>query len=300
MDSRHLQYFVALGDTLHFGNAAARVNMTQPPFSRQIAGLEAHLGVRLVERSSRRVRLTAAGEQFLKDARRILAEIDRAVRDAKLIAEGKKGELRIGFMMHAADSLLPELTERFRMTHPEVRLSLSEIVPDEIIPRLLQGEIDVGISFAGRAVPGLLAVPLQKDRLCLILPHGHRLSDRSQIGAADLRDEELILAPREVSSTLRDAVLGYFTAAGAMPRIGLEPRLQHSITRFVAAGLGVALVPQSVAERTGADVVQVALQSPPVLELVLLTQKGTENPAVRALIAAIDARGDIRQNPQQA
>lgn len=283
MDSRHLRYFVALAETLHFGNAAARMNMTQPPFSRQIANLERDLGARLVERNSRQVRLTTAGAHFLKDARRILAEIDSACRDARLIAEGRKGELRLGFMMHAADRVLPELVSRYRAACPEVRVTLREIPPSEIEMRLVQGEIDAGVTFAGRAVPSLAHFPLLTEPLRLIVPAGHRLAGAGRVSARDLQAEEIIVAPAGVAGALREAVTGYFLAAGLVPRIGLEPGLQHSIVRLVAAGLGVALVPASVCATMGPGLAAVALEAAPTLEVILMTQAQDANPAVAAL-----------------
>ena len=281
MDSRALKHFVALAETLHFGLAAARMNMTQPPFSRQIANLEADLGVQLFERTSRQVRLTVAGAHFLTEARAILAHLARAASEVRQVAEGQAGTLRLGFMMHAADNILPALLRRFRDARPGVRVALREIVPSEIVPRLLQDEIDAGITFAFAPVAGLRALPLMSDRLALILPPGHPLERRDPVTPSDLRQEALILAPAAVAGALHAAVTGWFLRAGFVPRIGLEPALQHSIVKLVAAGLGVALVPESVTAAPGIAVRRLA--DAPVLDLVLAVREESRNPAVAAL-----------------
>ncbi|MGC4077578.1 MAG: LysR family transcriptional regulator [Rubrivivax sp.] len=129
MDTRHMRYFVALAETLNFGRAAERMHMSQPPFSRQIAGIERELGVRLVDRNSRNVSLTPAGVRFHADCRAVLTQFEAACRDARLVAEGMQGELRLGFMMHAAYGVVPGLVRRFSALRPQVRLILDETLP---------------------------------------------------------------------------------------------------------------------------------------------------------------------------
>src|ERR1700730_10755984 len=124
IDIRQMRYFVVLAETLHFGHAAERLHLSQPPLSRQIAALEKELGVRLLERHSRRATLTPAGQRFLEDSRAVLASFDQACRNARLTDRGELGELSIGFMMHAAYTVLPSLTQRYMAAHPHVRVTL--------------------------------------------------------------------------------------------------------------------------------------------------------------------------------
>lgn len=285
MDTRHMQYFVALAETLHFGRAAARMNMTQPPFSRQIANLERALGVKLVERTSRHVALTPAGEQFLRDSRMVLARFENACRDARLVAEGQKGELRLGFMMHAAHRIVPRIVSRYTRLRPEVRVILSEIIPGEIERRVLQDEIDAAVTFAGRALPQLRSVPLFTDRLCLAVPSTHRLAhEQRPVHAGELRHEHLICAPATVAAPLRTACIDYFAKCGHLPRFRFEPQLQQTILRLVAAGLGVALVPASICDEGLPDIEVLSLADAPTLDVVLLTQAHPSNPAVERLV----------------
>ncbi|MBP0581258.1 LysR family transcriptional regulator [Labrys sp. LIt4] len=290
MDSRQMRYFVALAETLHFGRAAARLHMTQPPFSRQIANLERELGVQLVERSSRHVTLTQAGERFLADSRAVLARFEDACRDARLVAEGQKGELRLGFMMHAAHRIVPQIVSSYARLRPEIRVVLLETTPAEIEHRLLGGELDAAITFAGRPFPRLRTVPVITDHLCLIVPSGHPLAGRDSIVPHDLETEELIAAPATVAPILREAIAGYFEKAGIVPRFRYEPQLQHTIVRLVAARLGVGLVPASICDEAVVDVVPRALVAAPTLKVVLSVPVDSDNPAIAPLIDIVRDR----------
>lgn len=281
MDIRQIQCFLALADTLHFGYAAARMNMTQPPFSRQIANLERNLGVTLFRRSSRRVQLTSAGQQFLRDATRIMAELEAACQDARLVAEGKSGTLRLGFMMHAAHRIVPDLVSRFSALCPDVRLSLIEATPGELEPRLLSGDLDAALTFAGHRMSAVTSLPVLSDRLCLVVPKGHPLQSHARISPGDLLQEQLIAAPYDVSPTLHRAIMGFLAQGGVTPSLRFEPRLQHSILHLVAAGLGVALVPESISVSDPAIIAR-PLTKPPELKVVVMYRQTAENPALRA------------------
>ncbi|UUX51948.1 LysR substrate-binding domain-containing protein [Nisaea acidiphila] len=287
MDTRQMRYFVALAETLHFGRAAECMNMTQPPFSRQIANLERDLGVRLVERNSRQVSLTPAGQRFLKDSRAVLAQFEAACRDARLVAEGQKGEVQLGFMMHAAHRIVPRIVSGYTALRPDVRVSLSETTPAEIEAKLLNRELDAGITFSGRTLPQLESVPVVTDRLCLVTPLSHPLAELEMVGPRDLRDADLIATPSGISETLRRAVSDYFAADGIVPRFRFEPQLQNTILRLVAAGLGVALVPESICDGQLSDIVARPLRNAPRLEVVLKVRRESDNPAVVPLVELI-------------
>lgn len=291
MDTRQMRYFVALAETLHFGHAAARMNMTQPPFSRQIANLERELGVRLVERNSRHVALTQAGERFLADSRAVLAQFDNACRDAQLVAAGQKGELRLGFMMNAAHRVVPRIVSAYAERWPDVRIVLAETTPADIERRLLYGELDAAVTFAGRNFPQLESVPIFTDRLCLIVPPSHRLAGWTAVTPQDLAEESLIAAPAAVAAPLRAAIAAYFEAGGIVPRVRFEPLLQHTVMRLVAAELGVALVPASICDERMPDIVARPLADAPTLDVVLVVPRDTINPAVASLVALIRREG---------
>lgn len=287
MDTRQMRWFAALGETLHFGRAADRVHMSQPAFSRRIAELERDLGARLVERDSRNVTLTPAGTRFLKESLDVLARFDAACRDARLVALGEKGELRLGFMMHAAHRLVPRLAGLYAAARPSVRLILEETTPAEIAEKLRRNALDAAVTFRDARVPapGLETVLLLRDRLRLVVPEGHPLAAATApVRPGSLSEESLIAAPASVVAPLREPVEAWFAAAGLTPRIGLEPRLQHTILRLVAAGLGVALVPGSICDDRIPGVAALEIEDSPTLDVVLHAPRGTANPAVPPLL----------------
>ncbi|WP_278006884.1 LysR family transcriptional regulator [Thalassospira aquimaris] len=291
MEIRQMRYFVALAETLHFGKAAARMNMTQPPFSRQIAAIEREMKVELVVRNSRHVALTLAGQRFLDDARRVLALLDAACRDARLVSQGQIGELRLGFMMHAAHRLVPDIIRRYAQIRPNVKIVLAETTPGNIRQQLAQGELDAAITFAEPMAPEFDSISILTDQLCLIAPSGHPLALRDKIRASDLEDVDLIVAPEHIASPLYAAIMQYCQTAGFVPAIKFAPHLQHTIVRLVAAGLGVGLVPASICDDTMSEVVVRPLEFPPSFEVVLTFAQNSINPAVAALVEMFEDGG---------
>ena len=282
-----MRYFVALAETLHFGRAAARMNMSQPPFSRQIANLERQLGVKLVERNSRHVALTAAGRRFLEDSRAVLARFDGACRDAQFVAEGRKGELRLGFMMHSAHSLMPRLVSLYARHRPEVHVVLVETAPGDAERKLLDKELDAVIAFGGATLPQLRSRPIQTDSLWLIAPPSHPLAAKAMISPQDLEGVDLIAAPAATAPQLRSAILDYCRMGGVIPKFRFEPQLQYTILRLVAAELGAALVPGSIRDEQTQSVVWRPLERAPRWEVVLTVPRDSANPAVEPLIELV-------------
>lgn len=285
IDLRALQCFQAVAETLHFGRAAQRLHMTQPPLSRQIAALEKALGVTLFERDSRHVRLTAAGARFQQDTRELLIGLEQACRSARQVAAGEVGELRVGFMMHAAHSSVPPLARRFIAVHPQVQLKLREALPVALLQAVREGELDAGIGFAPADAAGLAVQPLFEEPLCVALPAGHPLARRRQLQVRQLHGEPLITAPADVVPTLREAIDACFAQAGLRPLIRLEVQLQQSIVSLVGEGLGVALVPASLRRLGVPGVVFVALKDAPRVEQVLFWREANTNPALPKLLA---------------
>jgi DNA-binding transcriptional LysR family regulator len=286
IDIRQMRYFVAVGETLHFGRAAERLHLSQPPLSRQIAALEKALGVRLLERHSRQARLTAAGARFLADSRAVLAAFDEACRNARLADRGELGELAIGFMMHAAYTVLPGLAQRYMAAHPAVRVTLREALPGVLVDDLLAGRCDAGIMFTPEPVRGLQTRPIHREALCLALHPAHRLAQAETVAAAELEGEKLIASPAEVTPLLRAAIVGWCRAGGVVPVVRLETQLQQTIVSLVAEGLGVALVPDSMHRLGMANVVFRPLRDAPEIEHVVAWRPGNLNPALQPFLAA--------------
>ena len=289
IDIRQMRYFVALAETLHFGRAAERLHISQPPLSRQMAALEKELGVRLFERQSRRPTLTHAGRRFLEDSRAVLMSFDQACRNARLAEGGELGELAVGFMMHAAYTSLPNLARRYMAGHPEVHVELREVVPGALADAVLTGRFDAAIMFNPGPIRGLETEIIHRERMCLALHPDHPLAAHEVVRAQQLKGEPLIATPTEAAPMLREAIVRYCRSGGFEPTIRLEVELQQTIVSLVAENLGVALVPESMGKLGIANLVQRDLEDAPAIEHVIAWRPGNLNPALRPFLA--EARG---------
>lgn len=285
IDLRQMRYFVAVAETLHFGRAAERLHVSQPPLSRQVAALERALGVTLLERHSRQVRLTPAGQRFLEDAKAVLASFDEACRSARLVERGELGELHLGFMMHAALSSVPPLTRAFVSRYPHVRLHLREQLPAALVESVLKGEDDAGLGFLPGKRKGIESRPIHREPLCLAIPAEHPLAiGQGPVEAEALSGEALITVPADIVPTLRHAIDHWFAAAGVTPTIRLEVQLQHSIVSLVAESLGLALVPASLRRLGLPGVAFRALAEAPTIEQVIFWRAHSRSPALNAFL----------------
>jgi DNA-binding transcriptional LysR family regulator len=239
-----LRCFVAVADELHFGRAADRMNMTQPPLSRQIQILERVLGVELIERTSRSVKLTAPGRAFLPDARRILSMADAAAVTVKRIASGHAGTITIGFTASTGYSLLPRLVEHVREQLPEVDLNLREMVTTEQHDALLGGGIDVGLMRSPAITDELETRHLTSEKMLFAVPTNSRFHAHPPRQPADLNDVPLIMYSPDGARSFYDLLQTMFASAHARPNFVQFITHIHSMLGLVDAGLGVALVPE--------------------------------------------------------
>ena len=284
-DLRQLRYFVVLGETLHFGRAAERLHISQPPLSRQIAALEESLGTELLRRNSRSVCLTPAGRAFLQHARDILASVDLAVRSAKANQQGIRGELRLSFTMCAAWNILPRLLRHYRQSCPDVEVRLEEVMPRDLEQVLRRGSADVAISFPECHGERLHYQRLLDEPLCAVLPEDHHLASASEIAVEALADEDFITFPASTAPTLHEAVIGHCRRHGVEPRIRLETHLQQTIVNLVAEGLGVSLVPDSMRRMQLPGAVFRTLRDAPQVEQGLFWSAHNDNPCIAGFIA---------------
>ena len=286
MELRHLRAFTAVAEELHFGRAAARLHMAQPPLSQQIRHLERDLGVQLLERTTRRVRLTNSGVVFLEHARRVLAEADRARESVLLTEQGERGEIRVGLTGATTWRLLPRMTRAYRARYPLVRLELHpSVFSGAQISALLDGGIDVGLLRA--PVPAPLACrTLLDEELVAVLPDEHPLAARPSVPLTDLARENFVSYPDRQGSNLRDVAFRACASVGFWPRVVQEAQDTYTVVALVAAAVGVALLPASaewlhfegVAFRpvTGAD-----LRVP----VALTWRPGDESPVLAGFLA---------------
>lgn len=245
MEIRHLRYFCALAEQLHFTNAALLLNVAQPALSHQIKQLEDELGTQLVERSNRRVRLTAAGEVFLARATQILEDIDKASRETARMGQGDAGILTIGVVSTAVCSVLPELLRSFRKESPYISIDIHEMEPSEQVEALRKETIDVGLLFLAIRDPALNSTLVSRERLIVALPTGHSAASAEKVHLKDLAEETFLVPRRQIVPGYHELVLDTLKATGIEdPR--LQPtRLLQTAVFLVSGQLGVALVPES-------------------------------------------------------
>ncbi|GAA2123062.1 LysR substrate-binding domain-containing protein [Actinomadura napierensis] len=289
MDLRQLRYFVAVAEELHFGRAAERLNMAQPPLSQAIRRLESDLGVELLHRSTRRVDLTDAGRGYLARARRILGEVDEAAHEARRIAAGAVGHLTIGCVGSATYSLLPALSRGLSLELSGVDFSFrgEMLVPDQAAA-LRTGAIDLALLRPPIADLSLTVLPLRRDRLVVAVPADHPLAALPRVGVTDIADTDLIVHSADRRSVMYDVVLGLFRDAAVEPRIRHEVGETSTLITLVAGGLGVAVVPEPVTALALDGVVFRRLVRPAVsVDLALAHRTDRTEPHLARAVAVV-------------
>jgi DNA-binding transcriptional LysR family regulator len=281
MELRHLRYFVAVAEELHFGRAARRLHIAQPPLSQQIRRLEAELGTELLRRNRRRVELTEPGRLLLEGARPLLADADGLERLVRRAAGGEVGRLAVAYVGSATYRALPVLVRAFRERLPDVDLVLSERTTTPQVAALRARQVDAGIVRPPVADEGLLLEPLVAEALVAAVSDGHRLAAGARVAVAALADEPFVLFPRHVGTGLYDDVADVCRAAGFVPRVVQEAGDMQTIVSLVAAGVGVSLVPASVTALRLPGVAYRELDGPnATLALALATRRDDASPLV--------------------
>jgi len=279
LELRHLRYFIAVAEELHFGRAAERLGISQPPLSQQIQALEEEIGARLFERTNRRVELTDAGRLFLDESRQVLAQVDKAVLLARRAHLGELGELKIGFTSSAPfTSTIPSSIHAFRKAYPDVHLDLQEMSSRQVLKALLEESLQVGV-IRPLALPDAVHwVELFREPLVAVLRADHPLAAGSEDGLviAALAEEPFVFFPRSYGTGLYDQVIALTRQAGFSPRIAQEASEAMTIIGLVSAGLGVSILPASF-RRTRVDgVVYRTLSDPEATTAVWLVRRQNE------------------------
>ncbi|MBH9552783.1 LysR family transcriptional regulator [Inhella sp. 4Y17] len=247
MEFRHLRCFMALADELHFGRAAQRLAMSQPPLSVAIQQLEASVGARLFERDSKGVRLTPAGEAFRPGALALLDGAEQACALAREVQAGEVGRLRLGFVGSTLHHGLSHWLQAFQARHPRVEVVVVELNSQDQIDALLKDELDLALIHTDRLPPGLTSQPLYAEPFLACLPAAHPAAEAAEITLASLADHPFILFSRKGSPDYHARIIEICRAHGFYPRLQHEGRHWLSVVSLVAQGLGVSIVPAAFA-----------------------------------------------------
>lgn len=248
IDLRLWRQFLAVAEELHFGRAAHRLHMTQPPLTQAIALLERHLDVRLFERNKRRVELTAAGAALIPEVQALMSRAARLRPLARAAAAGETGHLRIAFVSTIGFTHLPRWVRAFRERHPGVQLELIEATADVQLDAFARGAIDGGFMLhaPGGAPAHLEHLAVDREALLLALPERHPLATARRLELVELMQAPLVIFPRHIAPSLHDAIFATYQQAAQTPQVAQEAVQMQTIVNLVSAGLGVAWVPASV------------------------------------------------------
>ena len=287
IEVRHLRYFLAVAETLHFSKAAAQLGMAQPPLSQQIRSLERMLGYPLFDRTTRGVRLTKVGEYFRKRARNTVMKIKDDVEMARRLGSGQEGVLTVGFSGSVMLTTLPKAIERYRRVYPKVELRLRELVTAEQIPSLLDGTLDLGFLRDGEPRDGLSIESILRERFIAVLPARHRLAGRTTIRPRDLRNEPFVLFSRRMGPLAFDRTISCCEAEGFRPNVVQEAPQWPTVVRLVAAGSGISLAPACVANFAMPGVVYKKVRSRHWTSIDIGLKPNLDNPAVDALLTIV-------------
>ncbi|USX28108.1 LysR family transcriptional regulator [Oxalobacteraceae bacterium OTU3CINTB1] len=291
LELRQLRYFVTVAEELHFGKAALRLHMTQPPLSQTIQALEQLLGAALFERSRRGVALTPAGIALLPEARRMLAQAQELPQLVQRAAAGEIGRLALAFVSSADYSVLPPFLRAYRAAYPQVQITLQEATSDLQLDDLLHNRIDAGLlipPLPDKAKLELDYLPVLNEPLVLAVPAG-LLAKKGKVALAALPRLPLIVFPRAISPALYDAILSVFRDAGITPEIGQQAIQMQTIVSLVSAGMGMALVPQSVSNlmRPGVEYRALA-DTGPLVETGLAWRRDNASPVLRGFLELLN------------
>jgi DNA-binding transcriptional LysR family regulator len=247
VELRHLRYFLAVAETLHFGRAAQKLGMAQPPLSQQIRKLEALVGAPLFERTTRGVTLTPAGAMLRERAASTMARLADDLEQTRRVARGEEGRLTVGFSGSVMFTELPAAIQQYRRAYPRVEVQLREMWTAAQLDAIADGSIDVAFLRDGERRPELLLTPLLREPFHVALPADHKLRRQRTVDPASLEGEPFVLFSRRMGNLAFDRTMRCCLDAGFQPTIVQEAPQFPTLMRLVAAGLGISLVPACVA-----------------------------------------------------
>jgi len=285
VELRYLRYFVAVAEELSFTRAAERLNIAQPPLSQQIRRLEARLGVMLLRRSKRRVELTEAGRVFLRQAYQAIQSLEEGILLAQRADRGEIGRLAVGILVYISYTLIPPILREFRAQFPEVHVELRFLTNTLQIAALLSGQVDVCFVRPPIDNPDIASKLISRERFILAMPATHPLAGKSAVSIKQFKNDPFIMYVRELGPTFCSSLVQFCAKAGFSPKVALEVSQINAAVGLVGAGIGVALVPQSMNQLHFDNVVyRPLIERAPNVDVLLAWQAGRPSELLKSFI----------------
>jgi DNA-binding transcriptional LysR family regulator len=288
LEIRHLKYFLAVAEVLHFRKAADQLFISQPGLSRQIKQMEAEIGVKLFERNNKKVSLTNAGLYLKKEIVLTLKNLDYVIEHAKLLHEGSEGKIRFGYVGSAAQNVIPDILIRFKEKYSNIHFSLTEMDNPKQIEYLLSHDIDLGFVRLNKVPYGLNIHPIFEDTFSLVLPENHAINGKNFSNLAQLKNESFILFEQSYSPTYYEQVIKLFENAGFIPKISHYTVHASTIYKLVENNLGISIVPTALISGYDMDVKFIELKKiPDRTVLSVVWSKNNRNPLLKNILDLI-------------
>ena len=289
MEIRHLKYFLAVAEELHFGRAAAKIYIAQPPLSQQIKQLEAEIGVKLFNRTKRSVELTEAGKVFQREAYAVIERLEKGILKTQQAARGEAGWLSIGFVSSINYEILPNVLREFRQQCPDVEIFLQEMSIPEQNQSLLGKRIHVGFSRMPVENPELISKVIAREQLIVALPVSHKLNKKKILKLSELKNDPFIMLSQARPSPYYDFVMRLCAEAGFQPRIAQQVGEIQTALGLVAAGIGFALVPASTQNLHREGVTYIHLTAQPIIEMIMQYRRDETSPVFSRFLQVIES-----------
>ena len=282
MELRQIKSFLSIAETLHFGRSAELINLSQPALTLHIQALEEEVGVKLLERNRRQTKVTAAGLAFREHAIAAVAQVEQAVRRARLAANGKVGLLRVGFIETAGNEIMPNLIRHFGDSNPEVEFSLHNILTLSQIQMLAAGSLDVGfLRLPIGEHSELEVVPIHREPFVFVVPASHRLADKKRVHIREVAAEEFVMYERTAAPDCHDLFFGMMRDAGVVPTVRQTAGQEPTLISLVASGMGISVLPASAVKHSCAAVAACEIADViPMSEIGLAVSKRNRRPIV--------------------
>ena len=287
LDLRHFRYFVAVAEELHFGRAARKLHMAQPPLSQQIKWLEDELGVRLFDRDTHHVSLTDAGRIFLKEARRVLCDVERSVRMARQAGEGTAGHLVVGFHSQFDGGVISMVKAALETAFPELETRFAPMDTMAQLAALKEGRIRVGVTGVPIEEEDVTVEAIMRPPLMVTMREGHALAGRRSLKLADLANERFVMFSRDMNPWIRDMFERRCRESGFTLKVAQESNSPMSMEGFVAAGTGICILPAWVTSGRKGLARRPLEDGELPIDLALITLRGQDSPVLRKLREAL-------------